>query len=203
MLSKVKVYGRLARFLGQRTFEAEINSPVDAIRFLTANFPNLQSHMIEQNYCVKVGEYEITDKELDIPVGQQEIKIVPVATGARGVGRFLLGAILIGVAIANPAVGMGLGQGTSAFMFGTSGGAALAAAAGNLGIYLALSGAAQMISPTPTPDSASDDPNSFTFNGILNTIRAGLAIPVVYGEVFTGSIVVLAGIDTEDYSGGT
>ena len=203
MLSKVKVYGRLARFLGQRTFEAEINSPVDAIRFLTANFPNLQSHMIEQNYCVKVGEYEITDKELDIPVGQQEIKIVPVATGARGVGRFLLGAILIGVAIANPAVGMGLGQGTSAFMFGTSGGAALAAAAGNLGIYLALSGAAQMISPTPTPDSASDDPNSFTFNGILNTIRAGLAIPVVYGEVFTGSIVVSAGIDTEDYSGGT
>ena len=203
MLSKVKVYGRLARFLGQRTFEAEINSPVDAIRFLTANFPNLQSHMIEQNYCVKVGEYEITDKELDIPVGQQEIKKVPVATGARGVGRFLLGAILIGVAIANPAVGMGLGQGTSAFMFGTSGGAALAAAAGNLGIYLALSGAAQMISPTPTPDSASDDPNSFTFNGILNTIRAGLAIPVVYGEVFTGSIVVSAGIDTEDYSGGT
>ena len=108
MLSKVKVYGRLARFLGQRTFEAEINSPVDAIRFLAANFPDLQSHMIEQNYCVKVGDYEINDKELDIPVGQQEIKIVPVAIGARrGIGRFLLGAVLIGVAIFNPAVGMG------------------------------------------------------------------------------------------------
>ena len=49
MLSKIKVYGRLARFLGRRTFEAEINSTVDAIRFLTANFPALQSHMIEQN----------------------------------------------------------------------------------------------------------------------------------------------------------
>ena len=202
MLSKVKVYGRLARFLGQRTFEAEINSPVDAIRFLTANFPDLQSHMIEQNYCVKVGDYEINDKELDIPVGQQEIKIVPVAIGARrGLGRFLLGAVLIGVAVFNPAVGMGLGGGLG---FSTASGAfSLAAVAGNLGVYLALSGAAEMISPTPTPDSASDDPNSFTFNGILNTIRAGLAIPVVYGEVFTGSIVVSAGIDTEDYSGGT
>ena len=202
MLSKVKVYGRLARFLGQRTFEAEINSPVDAIRFLTANFPDLQSHMIEQNYCVKVGDYEINDKELDIPVGQQEIKIVPVAFGARrGLGRFLLGAVLIGVAVFNPAVGMGLGGGLG---FSTASGAfSLAAVAGNLGVYLALSGAAEMISPTPTPDSASDDPNSFTFNGILNTIRAGLAIPVVYGEVFTGSIVVSAGIDTEDYSGGT
>ena len=202
MLSKVKVYGRLARFLGQRTFEAEINSPVDAIRFLTANFPDLQSHMIEQNYCVKVGDYEINDKELDIPVGQQEIKIVPVAIGARrGLGRFLLGAVLIGVAVFNPAVGMGLGGGLG---FSTASGAfSLASVAGNLGVYLALSGAAEMISPTPTPDSASDDPNSFTFNGILNTIRAGVAIPVVYGEIFTGSIVVSAGIDTEDYSGGT
>ena len=205
MLSKIKVYGRLARFLGQRTFEAEINSPVDAIRFLTANFPALQSHMIEQNYCVKVGDYEINDKELDIPVGQQEIKIVPVAIGARrGIGRFLLGAVLIGAVVftgglGTPAAFQGLGF-TAA---GGGLGASLAAAAGNFGIYLALSGAAEMISPTPTPDSASDDPNSFTFNGILNTIRAGVAIPVVYGEVFTGSIIVSAGIDTEDFSGGT
>lgn len=202
MLSKIKVYGRLAHFLQERTFEAEVRSPVDAIRFLTANFPDLQSHMIDQNYCVKVGEYEINDKELNIPVGSQEIKIVPVATGARGVGRFLLGAVLIGVAIAAPAAGLGLGQGTSAFMFGTSGGAALAAAAGNLGIYLALSGVAQMISPVQN-NTANDDPNSFNFNGILNTINAGVAIPVVYGEVFTGSIIVSAGIDTEDFSGDT
>jgi len=210
MLSKVKVYGRLARFLGQRTFEAEINSPVDAIRFLTANFPALQSHMIEQNYCVKVGDYEISDKELDIPVGQQEIKIVPVAIGARrGLGRFLLGAVLIGaVVVTGGAAGVGFGA-SGGLGFGLQAGAtatlgtSLLAAAGNFGIYLALSGAAEMISPTPTPDSASDDPNSFTFNGILNTIRAGVAIPVVYGEIFTGSIVVSAGIDTEDYSGGT
>ena len=67
MLSKIKVYGRLARFLGQRTFEAEVRSPVDAIKFLVANFPDLQSHMVDQNYCVKVGKYQIDDKEIDIP----------------------------------------------------------------------------------------------------------------------------------------
>ena len=202
MLSKIKVYGRLARFLGECTFEAEISSPTDAFRFLLANFPSLESHMMEQNYCVKVGDYEISETELDTPTGSQEIKIVPVIIGARkGLGRFLLGAVLIGVAVFAPAAGLGLGQGTSAFMFGTSGGAALAAAAGNVGIYLALSGAAEMISPTPSPDSASDDPASFTFNGIQNTIRAGVAIPVVYGEIFTGSLVVSGGIDTDDFSG--
>ena len=202
MLSKIKVYGRLARFLGKRTFEAEISSPVDAFRFLLANFPSLESHIMEQNYCVKVGDYEINETELNIPTGSQEIRIVPVVMGARrGFGRFLLGAVLIGVAVFAPAAGLGLGPGTSPFLFGTTGGGALAAAAGNLGIYLALSGVAQMITPTEDVGADSDDPSSFTFNGVQNTIRAGVAIPVVYGEIFTGSLVVSGGIDTDDYSG--
>ena len=201
MLSKIKVYGRLARFLGQNTFEAEINSTVDAIRFLLANFPNLQSHMIEQNYCVKVGEYQISDKELDTPIGNQEIKIVPVAVGARrGLGRILLGVVLIGVAIALPGAAPALTK--TGFVAGSAGASGLTVALGNLGLYFALSGAAQMLSPVQN-DTTTDDPNSFNFNGILNTINAGSAIPVVYGEVFTGSIIVSAGIDTEDFSGGT
>ena len=201
MLSKIKVYGRLARFLGKRTFEAEISSPTDAFRFLLANFPSLESHMMEQNYCVKVGDYEISETELNIPTGSQEIRIVPVIMGAKkGLGRFLLGAVLIGVAIFAPTVGLGLGGG-SPLLFGTSGGGALLAAAGNLGIYLALSGISQMITPTEDVGSDSDDPSSFTFNGVQNTIRAGVAIPVVYGEIFTGSLVVSGGIDTDDYSG--
>jgi len=208
MLSKIKVYGRLARFLGENNFEAEIRSPVDAIRFLTANFPDLESHMIEQYYCVKIGNYQINDKELDYPVGQQEIKIVPVAVGARGIGKFLAGALLIGAVVvtggaagvafgAGGGLGFGLTAGTTATL-GTS----LLAAAGNLGIYLALSGAAEMLTPVQN-NTANDDPNSFTFNGILNTIRAGVSIPVVYGEVITGSVIVSAGIDTEDFSGDT
>ena len=202
MLSKIKVYGRLARFLGERTFEAEISSPTDAFKFLLANFPRLESHMMEQSYCVKIGDYEIGETELNIPVGQQEVKIVPVVAGARkGLGRFILGAVLIGAAVFAPTVGLGLGQGTSAFAFGTSGGGALLAAAGNLGIYLALSGAAQMLTPTEDLGGASDDPASFTFNGIQNTIRAGVAIPVVYGEIFTGSLVISGGVDTDDFSG--
>ena len=89
MLSKIKVYGRLARFIGERTFEAEVNSPIEAFKFLIANFPKLESHILQQNYCVKVGDYEINEKEMDIPVGSQEIKIVPVATGSRGFTRIL------------------------------------------------------------------------------------------------------------------
>ena len=208
MLSKIKVYGRLARFLGERTFEAEISSPVDAFKFLLANFPSLESHMMEQNYCVKVGDYEINETELNIPTGSQEIRIVPVIMGAKkGFGRFLLGAVLIGaVVVTGGAVGVGFGA-SGGLGFGLSAGASatlgtsLLAAAGNLGIYLALSGVAPMITPTEELGADSDDPSSFTFNGVQNTIRAGVAIPVVYGEIFTGSLVVSGGIDTDDYSG--
>ena len=204
MLSKIKVYGRLARFLGQRTFEAEVKTPIDTFRFLLANFPDLERHMADQNYCVKVGKYDIDETELFNPMGQQEIKIVPVVTGSiGGFKRILAGIALISIAVFNPAAGLGLGQGTSAFLFGTSGGAALAAAAGNLGIYLALSGAAQMISPVPTPPGVSDEPQSqnFSFSGIQNTSRAGVAIPIIYGEIFSGSLVVSAGIDTVQIKG--
>ena len=200
MLSKTKVYGRLARFLGERTFEAEISSPTDAFRFLLANFPNLESHIMKQNYCVKVGNYEINETELDIPTGNQEIKIVPVVMGAKkGLGRFILGAVLIGAAFFLPGAGPALGM--TGFTAGTAGASLLAVTTANIGLYLALSGAAQMLTPTEDVGSDSDDPSSFTFNGVQNTIRAGVAIPVVYGEIFTGSLVVSGGIDTDDYSG--
>ena len=203
MLSKIKVYGRLARFLGKHNFEAEISSPTDAFRFLLANFPSLESHIMEQNYCVKVGDYEINETELDIPTGSQEIKIVPVVTGARrGLGRFILGAVLIGAVVVTG--GLGTPAALKGLGFTAAGGglgASLVAAAGNLGIYLALSGAAQMLTPTEELGADSDDPSSFTFNGVQNTIRAGVAIPVVYGEIFTGSLVVSGGIDTDNYSG--
>ena len=200
MLSKIKVYGRLARFLGERTFEAEISCPTDVFKFLLANFPSLESHMMEQNYCVKVGDYEINETELDIPTGSQEIRIVPVIMGAKkGFGRFLLGAVLIGAAIFAPGAAPALGA--SGFTAGSAGASLLAVTTANVGLYLALSGAAQMLTPTEQLNEASDDPSSFTFNGVQNTIRAGVAIPVVYGEIFTGSLVVSGGIDTDDYSG--
>jgi predicted phage tail protein len=211
MLSKIKVYGRLARFLGERTFEAEISTPLHAFKFLLANFPHLERHMMEQNYCIKVGNDEIDETELFNPIGQQEIKIVPVAIGSRGFTRVLAGVALVGLTVVTG--GFGTTAGFSGLSFSASAGAAagakitlgagLAAAAGNLGIYLALSGAAQMLTPVPQPPGVSEDPQSqnFSFSGVQNTSRAGTAIPVIYGEIFAGSLVVSAGIDTVQIKG--
>ena len=206
MLNKVKVYGRLARFLGERTFEAEVKTPIDTFKFLLANFPHLERHMMEQIYQVKVANTNIDENDLLNPLGQQEIKIVPVAVGARGVfkgiGKVIVGEAIVGaVAAFGPAAVSFQGLGFTAGGAGL--GASLAAAAGNFGIYLALSGAAEMLTPVPKPPGVSDDPQSqnFSFSGVQNTSRAGTAIPIIYGEIFAGSLVVSAGIDTVQIKG--
>ncbi len=207
MLNKIKVYGRLARFLGERTFEAEVKTPIDVFKFLLANFPHLERHMMEQIYQVKVANTNIDENDLLDPLGQQEIKIVPVAVGAKGVfkgiGKVIVGVAIVGaVAAFGPAAVSFQGLGFTAAA-GSGLGASLAAAAGNFGIYLALSGAAEMLTPVPKPPGVSDDPQAknFSFSGVQNTSRAGTALPIIYGEIFAGSLVVSAGIDTVQIEG--
>ena len=55
-----------------------------------------------------------------------------------------------------------------------------------------------MLFPMPTPTMPEDDPRiSFNFSGTQNTSRAGTPVPIVYGEIITGSVVISGAIDTE------
>ena len=46
--------------------------------------------------------------------------------------------------------------------------------------------------------SSEQDPRlSFHFSGTQQTSRAGTPVPLVYGEIFTGSVVISSSIDTE------
>ena len=94
----------------------------------------------------------------------------------------------------------GEGGAGGALGFGSTTGAfSLAAMGGNIGIALVLSGVSDMLFPLPEPQkfSSEEDPQlSFSFSGVQNTSRAGTPIPIVYGEIFTGSVVISAAIDT-------
>ena len=57
-----------------------------------------------------------------------------------------------------------------------------------------------MLFPTPKAPqfSSEQDPRlSFHFSGTQQTSRAGTPVPLVYGEIFTGSVVISSSIDTE------
>ena len=197
MLRKVKLYGQLAEFVGHKEFEVKVNNVAQAVSFLIHNFPGLEAYMSPKYYQVKVGDDDVGVDELDYPVGQQDIHFVPVISGAGrgGLGKVLLGALLITGAIMS---GGGFGAlqmfGGTGLELGFMGKFAM-----NLGIGLVLTGVSEMLFPLPQPQdfSSEEDPRlSFNFSGVQNTSRAGTPVPIVYGEIITGSVVISAAIDT-------
>ena len=196
MLRKVKLYGELAKFVGHKEFEVKVDTVGKAVSFLVHNFPEIQSHMNPRYYQVKVGNFDIDENEINYPIGNEDIHFIPVIDGAgKGFGKMLLGAAMIGLAFAMPgAVFQGFGG------FGAAAGfSGFQAAVGNIGIALVLSGVSDMLFPLPQPQkfSSEEDPQlSFSFSGVQNTSRAGTPVPIVYGEIFTGSVVISAAVDT-------
>ena len=199
MLRKIKLYGELAKFVGHKEFEVQVDTVGKAVSFLIHNFSGIESYMSPKYYQVKVGNYDIDESELTCPIGQEDIHFIPVISGAGGVGKFLVGAVLIGIAIAAPGAGF-LAQGSLGFgSTAAAGGFSLAATLGNIGIGLVLMGVSEMLFPLPKPqdfNSEGDPQLSFNFSGVQNTSRAGTPVPIVYGEIITGSVVISAGIDT-------
>ena len=187
MLRKVRLYGQLAEFVGRKVIEADLSSAAEAVRMLIANFPELDRHMADQNYRVLVGDGALTLDDLHSPVGQEEIKIVPVIVGAGGATSQIIAGVAL-VALTLIPGGLPI-AGTLATKIGLLGGA------------LILGGVAQLISPTPAipqgSDTVQDPRKSFSFSGIQNTSRGGTPVPIVYGKTLTGSVVISAGIDTE------
>ena len=197
MLRKVKLYGELAKFVGHKEFEVQVDTVGKAVSILIHNFPGIESYMSPRYYQVKVGKYDIDKNELGYPVGKEDIHFIPVISGSgKGFGKILLGAALIGVAVFSGGAGFGAG---GVLGFGSTTGAfSLAALGGNIGIALVLSGVSDMLFPLPEPQrfNSEEDPRlSFSFSGVQNTSRAGTPVPVVYGEIFTGSVVISAAVD--------
>ena len=197
MLSKVRLYGELANFCGgQNQFEAVINQPIDAVRFLKANFAGLEQHMSSQFYKVYVGEHNIDEELLDFPSGGLDIKIIPVVTGAGNVGKIIARVALIGLGMMTGNVGF-IGLMKAPVL--TSGGISWFALAGKLGMLLVLSGVAGLLTPSPElPDDETDPIKSFSFSGVQQTTRSGTAIPVVYGKTLVGSIPISTKVETND-----
>ena len=205
MMRNVIFHGELAEFIGHKSLEAKVSTVAETMRFLVCNFPNVEAHMAQKYYKIIIGKSEIEESELHYPMGGSDINIVPVISGAGGnFGKIFLGAALIGASFLFPGAGLfgtyGPGMTPAVIAgkgaFATTVGTALSA----VGAVMVLSGVSDMLFPLPQePDFSSEgDPRiSFNFSGTQNTSRAGTPVPIVYGEIFTGSVVISAAIDTE------
>ena len=186
MLRKIRLYGKLAKFIGKRVLQADVANAAEAVRFLLANWPQVEQHMADQHYRVSVGTYDLTVDELHDPAGQQDIKIVPVVAGAGAVARIIIGIALVAFSLLLPGVGAAIGG-------------ALMTKIGLLGGALILGGLVQLLTPVPTietgKDSDKDARKSYSFSGIQNVSRQGVPVPIIYGETIVGSVVISGAID--------
>jgi len=164
-------------------------------------------------YRVTVGKEHITDdlSPLVMPWSEKEVfSITPVVAGAGrgggmiavGIGLVALAVVTGGTSIAFSAGGFSaLGTAATATTAATAAtfSATLAAAAGNIGLFLVLGGIAQALSPQPEPTSLDESVQleSFTFSNVVNTSKQGLPVPIAYGRVFAGSAVLSSSLDVD------
>jgi len=193
-LRKIKVYGRLAELVGWHVSYADVKNMKDVYKYLVCNHPEINKHLQENMYRITINN-DVVKTENDLLVQSEgEIRIIPVVSGA----WFFLAAAFFGAGAVASAVG--------GVVF-----AAIGSVLTSVGISMAISGVTNMLFPQQQPNvgdlnsglSESDARINYSFNGIQNVSRSGVCIPLIYGEVYTGSIVVSSGTDTAPvYFGG-
>ena len=189
MLTKIKVYGVLRKYVGQSEFKADINNPNEAFSFLHSNFKGLEKHMSEQIYCVRVGDKVIEQNEIFLET-TKEIKIIPVVHG--NIFWVVAGSLIKWAAkkyITNVILNYVVTY---------------------VAINMIQTGINQMLAPqedTQQQQSKQDSldtaalASNYSFTGLTNISNAGVPVNLAYGEILVGSIVVSNGLDTVQVRG--
>ncbi len=203
VMHEIYLCGTLAKY--GKMHKLCVSSVREALKLLAVNFTDFGRDFFKGKFRIyrkKVSEENSFSYEsLDLQLGDsvQKIFIVPVLEGAKsgGLGKVLLGAvIMVGAVIAAPFTGgTSLMGGFSSFAFGTGG-----AFAFGLGASIALSGVASSmykVEPTKSFEKPESQP-SFFMNAPLNMSEQGCCMPVCYGEVYAGSVLINAGLEVVD-----
>lgn len=187
----LKLYGWLRKFCGAASFEIEVQSSLEALKFLLANFPKLEQLIGKPDKYFRIWTESEKVKLLELdelahPVGSQTVINFAPAIYGRGDGfwKFIGGLALIGLTIATGGAAGFLGPLGSQIAVG-------------LGVSLALGGLAQMLTPVPeTPEDPRKE--SYNISGIANTSMQGIPVPIIYGEIIVGSALISLGLKAED-----
>lgn len=210
-MKKIFLYGHLEERFG-REHRFSIDTTAEAIRALEANFTGFHMALREGYYQVIRGD-RITGEALSqegllLTLGGADLHIVPVAEGAggdnKGIITALLGIVIVATAFFT-AGGSLAALGGTAFTLPAGLGAITYGQIAAFGLMLTLSGVSQMLAPSAKIDDYgaledADKRKSFVFNGPINTMEQGGALPVVYGRMRVGSCVVNAGIEVRESS---
>lgn len=221
----IKLYGSLRKKFGKE-YHLSGHSAAAAIRGLALQIPEFGQILVKGFFRVLRGEnlksaQEYKEEEIGAEIGSQAqvFHIIPVAAGAKGgifnviAGAFIMVAACVGAfftggaTLSAAAAQFGL---STSFSFGTTMAVGFASSAflgisygtiAMFGLGLTLIGVSQMTAKTPKTDySREEDNSSSVLSGPTNTATQGAAVPLAYGKIMVGSILVASNLTAIDYS---
>jgi predicted phage tail protein len=201
-MKTLKLTGRLGKKFGSE-FQLDVHDPAEGIRALCYLLPGFEDELKKGYYRISrlptAGgqSIDLDEQALTMSFGRCPGMVIrPVVAGRKkgGIGKILLGIAIVGVAFFTAGVG-------------TAGLSALSGSIGATGItygqlamtgaMIALNGVTQMLTPVQRSSNA-DQQESYMIDATGNLVEQGNPVPAVFGEVFTGSVVISTSIITED-----
>lgn len=182
-LVTVRLHGILADKYGAE-HQFAISSPREAIQALEANYPGFRRDFLTHPAYALLADGDWRNEEncpdvANAPISK-ELDIVPFVEG-----RNFIPLIAAGITAAFPAI-----SGTAATIL-----AGVITLGLSLGVSLLLAPKAKKTSR----DSKKDE--SYMFSGPENVTEQGVPVPLVYGRLIVGSVVVSAGLEVADNLG--
>lgn len=202
-MAKIILYGELAEKFSPE-YRLDVSSPKDGLRALCVMVPGFQEAFSEGSYYIYVDDgtiFNIDEESFSFNIKSGDIHVLPEVIGAKrngGLGKALIGIAMIGLMFVPGINTVVLG---AVSHLGLEGGALMAAhgiamhAILNIGIALALGGAAQMLSPK---QNATVRKQSYLFNASDSNISNGSCVPLIYGEVLAAGFPISADISNAE-----
>lgn len=189
----VRFYGTLKQF--GTTFKLEVQNTAEALRALTSQIPHLRQFIQQGLFTVRIAQQYIDNRYLEKGLyytlkENDVIHITPVLKGAKRGGVF---GVIAGIAMIATALVL------SPLVLGTVA-ASTAWTIGAVGASLLLGGVAQMLTKQPNMPSVSEKEkkNSTAFSNLSNMASQGKVMPLAYGQIRTGSMIISQGVETFD-----
>lgn len=175
---EVRLHGPLAEKYGAK-HNLDVATPREAVWALVANHSDFHKDFLQtERWAFLVdGDWRHGDQALTFPCSK-EVDICPVIEG-----RAFLGAMFIG------------------FLIPSIAGTATASLLGGLLIAGLLLGVSLLFAPKAPKKPEADDhdkDDNYAFNGPDNITAQGTPVPIAYGRVHVGSVVVSAGLELDN-----
>ena len=189
----VRFYGSLKQFGTE--FRLDCKTPAEVVQALTSQIPKLRQFIQQGLFTVRVGRDYFDNRYLEQGLNQKlkddaTVHFTPTLKGSKRGGLFgvIAGVALIATAFALGPLGFSVIGANAAWMVG------------GVGASMLLGGVAQMLTKMPSMSIGKDaeKKQSTSFSNLSNMAAQGRPMPLAYGRIRVGSLIISQGVETMD-----